>query len=102
MLNSDVVIENHFIGVPSASSGLDGHLGVGRIDLTKDTDSNANEVPTLTDNLYAQNAFGSEVLGVFFAPASSGDRTGELTFGSYDASAMCRSHQFYSECILGY
>ncbi|KAG1774539.1 acid protease [Suillus placidus] len=93
-LNSDLVIDNQSIGVASASSGmegLDGLLGLGPVDLTEGTVSNANEVPTVTDNLYIQGTISSEVLGVFFAPASSDDSTGELTFGGYDASKITGS-----------
>ncbi|KAG2032183.1 aspartic peptidase domain-containing protein [Suillus americanus] len=90
-LNSDLVIDNQSIGVASDSSGmadLDGILGLGPVDLTEGTVSNANEVPTVTDNLYTQGSISSEVLGVFFAPASSDDSGGELTFGDYDASKI--------------
>ncbi|KAG2120234.1 acid protease [Suillus clintonianus] len=90
-LNSDLVIEKQSIGVASKSTGLDGLdglLGVGPVYLTQGTVSNVDEVPTVTDNLYTQGTIGSEVLGVFFAPASSGDSSGELTFGSYDASKI--------------
>ncbi|KAG2101600.1 acid protease [Suillus discolor] len=90
-LNSDLVIENQSIGVASQSSdmdGLDGILGVGPVDLTQGTVSNTYEVATVTDNLYKQRTIGSEVLGVFFAPASSGDSSGELTFGGYDTSKI--------------
>jgi saccharopepsin len=42
----------------------------------------------VTDNLYAQKTISSEVLGVFFVPASTEDSSGELTFGGYDASKI--------------
>lgn len=90
-LNSDLVIENQSIGVASQASdlgGLDGLLGLGPVDLTEGTVDNVNEVPTVTDNLYSQKTISSEVLGVFFAPASSDDNSGELTFGGYDASKI--------------
>ncbi|KAG2032184.1 aspartic peptidase domain-containing protein [Suillus americanus] len=94
-LNSDLIISNQSIGVASASAaetsglhGLDGILGLGPVDLTQDTVSNTYEVPTVTDNLYTQKTISSEVLGVFFAPASSDDSGGELTFGGYDASKI--------------
>ncbi|KAG1820851.1 aspartic peptidase domain-containing protein [Suillus subaureus] len=93
--NSDLVIDNQSIGVATAfsylTSGLDGPdgiLGLGPVDLTQGTVSNAYEVPTVTDNLYAQRKISSEVLGVFFAPASSNDSSGELTFGGYNASKI--------------
>ncbi|KAG1898130.1 acid protease [Suillus fuscotomentosus] len=90
-LNSDLVIDNQSIGVASKYSGmdgLDGLLGLGPVDLTDDTVSNTDEVPTVTDNLYKQGTISSEVLGVFFTPASSDDSSGELTFGGYDASKI--------------
>jgi hypothetical protein len=92
-LNSNLVITHQSIGVASASSaskmgGLDGILGLGPIDLTQDIVTNTYEVATVTDNLYAQNTISSEVLGVFFAPASSDDSGGELTFGGCDASKI--------------
>ncbi|KAG2114836.1 acid protease [Suillus clintonianus] len=90
-LNSDLVIEKQSIGVAidtSGFNGLDGLLGLGPADLTQNTISNEYEVPTVTDNLYTQGTIGSEVLGVFFAPASSSDSNGELTFGGYDASKI--------------
>ncbi|KAG1789276.1 acid protease [Suillus plorans] len=90
-LNSDLVIDNQSIGVASGSlgmEGLDGILGLGPADLTQGTVSNTYEVATVTDNLYKQGRISSEVLGVFFAPASSDDSSGELTFGSYDASKI--------------
>ncbi|KAG1842521.1 acid protease [Suillus subalutaceus] len=90
-LNSDLVIDHQSIGVASEDSGMDGLngiLGLGPVDLTQGTVSNAYEVATVTDNLYAQKKISSEVLGVFFAPASSDDSSGELTFGGYDASKI--------------
>ncbi|KAG1789277.1 acid protease [Suillus plorans] len=90
-LNSDLVIDNQSIGVASQSSGmgsLEGLIGLGPVDLTQGTVSNTYEVATVTDNLYKQRTISSEVLGVFFAPASSDDTSGELTFGGYDASKI--------------
>ncbi|KAG2101602.1 aspartic peptidase domain-containing protein, partial [Suillus discolor] len=90
-LNSDLVIDNQSIGVASSTSigdGVDGLLGVGPVGLTQGTVSNTDEVATVTQNLYTQGTIGSEVLGVFFAPASSDDSSGELTFGGYDASKI--------------
>jgi hypothetical protein len=93
-LNSDLIIEQQSIGVAEygTSAGLagifDGILGLGPIDLTENSVSNTNQVPTVMDNLYAQKTISSEVLGVFFSPASSGDGSGELTFGGYDASKI--------------
>ncbi|KAG2087628.1 acid protease [Suillus discolor] len=82
-LNSDLVIENQSIG-----GWMAWILGLGPVDLTQGTVSNTDEVATVTDNLYKQRTIGSEVLGVFFAPASSDDSSGELTFGGYDSSKI--------------
>ncbi|KAG2032176.1 acid protease [Suillus americanus] len=92
-LNSDLVIVNQSIGVASQSAasnlrGLDGMLGLGPVGLTQGIVSNTDEVATVMDNLYAQKTISSEVLGVFFAPASSDNNGGELTFGGYDASKI--------------
>ncbi|KAG2101601.1 acid protease [Suillus discolor] len=90
-LNCDLVISNQSIGVASQASvtaGIDGFLGLGPVDLTRGTVSNTGEVAPVMENLYTQGTIGSEVLGVFFAPASSDDGCGELTFGDYDASKI--------------
>ncbi|KAG1820842.1 acid protease [Suillus subaureus] len=92
-LNSDLVIANQSFGVTSASAastmrGLDGILGLGPVGLTQGVVSNTYEVATVMDNLHAQKKISSEVLGVFFAPASSNDTNGELTFGGHDASKI--------------
>ncbi|KAG1821550.1 aspartic peptidase domain-containing protein [Suillus subaureus] len=90
-LNSDLVISDQSIGVASNHpylDGTDGVLGLGPVDLTVGIVNNENEVATVMDNLYAQKSISSEVLGVFFAPASSDDSSGELTFGGYDASKI--------------
>ncbi|KAJ8591296.1 acid protease [Rhizopogon salebrosus TDB-379] len=92
-LNSDLVIEKQSIGVAKVSDalvaeGVDGVLGLGPVDLTRGTVNNINEVPTVMDNLYTQKIISSEILGVFFSPASSDDTSGELTFGGYDASKI--------------
>ncbi|KAG2048392.1 acid protease [Suillus hirtellus] len=90
-LHSDLVIDSQSIGVASDTSigdGIDGLLGLGPVGLTRGTVSNTDEVATVTQNLYTQGTISSEVLGVFFAPASSDDNSGELTFGDYDASKI--------------
>ncbi|KAG0705799.1 acid protease [Suillus ampliporus] len=90
-LNSGLVIGKQSIGVAASTTGIDGVdglLGVGPVDLTQGTVANTNEVPTVMDNLYMQGTISSEVLGVFFSPASSDDSSGELTFGGYDASKI--------------
>jgi saccharopepsin len=92
--NSDLIIRKQSIGVAEGgtNAGLagsfDGILGLGPVGLTKGLVRNVNEVPTVMDNLYTQKTINSEVLGMFFSPASTGDTTGELTFGGYDASKI--------------
>jgi pepsin A len=88
-LNSNLVINNQSIGVASSDPGLgdvDGLLGLGPVDLTRGTVSNEDEIETVMNSLYAQGDIDSEVLGLFFAPVSSGDSGGELTFGGVDSS----------------
>ncbi|KAG2363836.1 aspartic peptidase domain-containing protein [Suillus spraguei] len=91
-LNSNLVIPSQSIGVSSSNfdlgDGLDGLLGLGPGDLTHGTVSNADKVPTVMDNLFEQGSISSEVLGVFFAPASSDNDNagGELAFGGCDDS----------------
>ncbi|KAG0705812.1 acid protease [Suillus ampliporus] len=90
-LNSNLVIEKQSIGLAIDYPGnhsLDGILGLGPIDLTQGTVNNTHEVPTVMNNLYAQKKISSEVLGVFFTPATPGNITGELTFGGYDTSKI--------------
>ncbi|KAG2363192.1 aspartic peptidase domain-containing protein [Suillus spraguei] len=90
-LNSALVIHNQSIGVVSETSGisgLDGILGLGPVDLTQGTVNNTYEVATVIDNLYTQKTIRSEVFGMLFAPTSSDDSGGELTFGSYDPSKI--------------
>lgn len=66
--------------------GVDGVLGIGPINLTRGTVSNTDTVPTVMDNLFSQGFIDSEVLGVYFIPASQEDATGALTFGGYNNS----------------
>lgn len=73
----------------SGFSGVDGIFGLGPVDLTQGTVSNAATVPTFLDNLYKQGSIPSEVLGVYFEPESgsdSNDSNGELTLGGTDGS----------------
>ncbi|KAG8221342.1 acid protease [Butyriboletus roseoflavus] len=93
-LTSDLVIHQQSIGVANwtnGTSGFDGILGLGPIDLTIGTVSNALEVPTVTDNLHTQKRISQEVLGVFFSPASEARSNGELMFGGYDNSVITSS-----------
>ncbi|KAJ8593944.1 acid protease [Rhizopogon salebrosus TDB-379] len=82
------VIKNQSIGVASTTRGfhgVDGILGVGPVDLTQGTVSNTRDVPTVTDNLYAQGTISSNSIGVFYEPSSSANvSNGEITFGGTD------------------
>jgi hypothetical protein len=69
--------------------GVDGIIGFGPVDLTEDTVSGEDTIPTFMDNLYSQGSISTEVLGVYFAPESGSDdndANGELTFGGVDSS----------------
>lgn len=82
-------ITQQSIGVASKAEGfrgVDGILGIGPVNRTKGTVSNMDTVPTLMDNLFSQRSINSEVLGVYFVPASVEDATGTLTFGGYESS----------------
>lgn len=62
---------------------------VGPVDLTQGTVSNTTDVPTVTDNLYAQGIISSDLLGVSYEPSSSADvPNGELTFGGTDTTKL--------------
>ncbi|KAG2155794.1 acid protease [Suillus bovinus] len=89
-LGSSLVIQNQGIGVASSAQGfegVDGILGVGPVDLTQGTVSNTPDVPTVTDNLYAQGTISSNLLGISYEPSSTSDvANGELTFGGTDST----------------
>jgi len=88
----------------SGFSGVDGIIGFGPTDLTEDTVSNANTVPTFLDNLYSQGSISTEVLGVFFAPESGSDTddtNGELTLGGTDSSKYTGSITYFSKLASG-
>ncbi|KAG2101065.1 acid protease, partial [Suillus discolor] len=89
-LGPDLVIQNQGIGVASSAQGfegVDGILGVGPADLTQGTVSNTTDVPTVTDNLYAQGTISSNSLGISYEPSSTANvSNGELTFGGTDST----------------
>jgi Eukaryotic aspartyl protease len=58
---------------------------LGPIDLTNDTVSGVDLVPTVADNLYRQGTIPSEVFGAFLQPSTVSNQ-GELSFGSPDYS----------------
>jgi len=85
------------IGVAKTSSGFegtDGIVGFGPVDLTEDTVSGVNTVPTFMQNLVSQGVISENILGVSFAPLSGSDEedtNGELTFGGVDDSKFTGS-----------
>jgi pepsin A len=90
-LDSGLVITKQSIGVAMTAqgfNGVDGILGVGPTDLTKNTVSNVGSVPTVTDNLYSEGTIGTKALGVYFTP---GGGAGELTFGGFDSAKTTSS-----------
>lgn len=90
-LSNDLIVANQSIGVASLSigfEGFDGILGLGPADLTLRTVSNeAQAIPTITDNLFAQGQIASNLFAVSYSPITIEPTTdGELTFGSTDSS----------------
>ena len=61
--------------------GVEGVLGVGPVSLTKGTLSPDKDrtIPTVMKNLKSQRLIEKEVLGVYFAPLTSNDDTGEYS-----------------------
>ncbi|KAF7980818.1 hypothetical protein HWV62_36436 [Athelia sp. TMB] len=84
-----VTIQEQSIGIATSASGfsdVDGILGIGPTDLTTGTLSNqAEEIPTVIDNLVKSDSISEKVLGIYFAP-SAGSPKGELSFGQADSS----------------
>lgn len=88
----------------SGFSGVDGIIGFGPVDLTEDTVSNTNTVPTFMNNLYSQGSISTEVLGVSFRPetgSDTDDTNGELTLGGTDSSKYSGSITYFSQLTTG-
>ncbi|KIK68762.1 hypothetical protein GYMLUDRAFT_733420 [Collybiopsis luxurians FD-317 M1] len=74
--------------------GFDGILGLGPVGLTQSTVTNFSApfsdnqtVPTVMNNLKAQEKISNNILGVYFAPATNeSTNNGELSFGGVDFS----------------
>jgi hypothetical protein len=102
-----LTVSSQSIGSASQSSGfsgVDGIIGFGPVDLTEDTVSNANTVPTFLDNLYSQGSISTEVLGVSFRPESGSDTddtNGELTLGGTDSSKYSGSITYFPKLTSG-
>lgn len=102
-----LTVSSQSIGAAFESSGfssVDGIIGFGPVDLTEDTVSNANEVPTFMDNLYSQGTIQTEVLGVSFRPepgSDTDDTNGELTLGGTDSSKYSGSIAYFPKLTSG-
>ncbi|CAK3788785.1 acid protease [Lecanosticta acicola] len=102
-----LTVKSQSIGSASQSqgfSGVDGIIGFGPQDLTQNTVSNANTVPTFMDNLYSQKSISTEVLGVYFKPESGSDTddaNGELTLGGTDSSKYTGSLTYFPRLTSG-
>ncbi|TVY87372.1 Polyporopepsin [Lachnellula willkommii] len=100
-------VSGQSIGAASTSSGftsVDGIIGFGPVDLTEDTVSTADTVPTFLDNLYSQGSISTNVLGVSFKPESGSDEddtNGELTLGGTDSSKYTGSITYHSKLTSG-
>jgi len=102
-----LTVSSQSIGAASSSTGftdVDGIIGFGPVDLTEDTVSGADSVPTFMDNLYSQGSISTEVLGVSFRPESGSDTddsNGELTLGGTDSSKYSGSITYFSTLTSG-
>ncbi|KAG0703299.1 aspartic peptidase domain-containing protein [Suillus ampliporus] len=88
-LGSGLIIIGQSIGVVSMSTGVDGILGLGPLNLTEGTltDEPGTTIATVTQNLYTQGEISEIVVSVSFEPTTStSDTNGELTFGGTDAT----------------
>ncbi|KAF9778099.1 hypothetical protein IL306_004262 [Fusarium sp. DS 682] len=102
-----LTVRSQSIGAATNSNGfngVDGIIGFGLVDLTENTVSNANQVPTFMHNLYKQGSIPSNVLAVSFRPESgsdSDDTNGELTLGGVDSSKFSGSIAYYPTLTRG-
>lgn len=102
-----LTVTGQSIGSASRStgfSGVDGIIGFGPVDLTQGTVSNANTVPTFTDNLLSQGLISTEVLGVSFQPitgSATADTNGELTLGGVDTTKYTGTLTYYPKLASG-
>jgi cathepsin E len=89
-LGPGLTVTKQSIGVANTSAGfagVDGIIGIGPPDLTKNTVTGVATVTTITANLFAQKQITSDLIGISFAPATADPVTnGELSFGAVDAA----------------
>jgi cathepsin E len=96
-LSKDLVINGQSIGAAQLSSGfdhgIDGILGIGPVDLTANTllPSSEEEIPTVTDQLFAQGKINRNMVSVFFQPSTLSNAGGEIIFGGIDRSKTTSS-----------
>ncbi|KAJ7051990.1 aspartic peptidase A1 [Mycena amicta] len=101
-LASGLVIAKQSIGVashPANFGGVDGFLGMGPVNLTIGTLTNARttSIPTVTDNLFSQGTITSHLIGISFAPTTVLAVTnGEINFGGIDSSRFTGAVTFTS------
>ena len=99
-LSPDLVIQCQEIGVAIISEGfqgVDGILGVGPANLTEGTLilHPGETIPTVTDNLFSQGTIPEEIIGIYFAPTTTGQSTnGEMTFGGINNNRTTRDVEF--------
>ncbi|KII86951.1 hypothetical protein PLICRDRAFT_113595 [Plicaturopsis crispa FD-325 SS-3] len=97
-LGTGLKITKQGLGVASSSAvggGVDGILGIGPVGLTSGSVSGSSStVNTVTGNLFSQGKIPSNQVGIFFAPQSSSDSSGEMMFGGTDSSKFTGSIKY--------
>ncbi|KAJ7213858.1 aspartic peptidase domain-containing protein, partial [Mycena pura] len=91
-MSPQLVIKDQSIGVATEANdmnGMDGILGIGPRALTRGmrTPSNADGIPTITDNMLRQKLISQECLGIYYEPTTGANApNGCLSFGGPDSS----------------
>lgn len=89
-LSPGLTIPQQSIGVAELAfgfNGVDGILGIGPTDLTEDTTTSGDIIPTVLDNAFELGLVNSRQIGISFKPTTSlSDTNGEFTFGAVDSS----------------
>jgi len=102
-----LTVSDQSIGSATTSTGftdVDGIIGFGPVDLTSDTVSNVDTVPTFMDNLYSAGSITKQVLGVYFTKESGSDTddtNGELTLGGTDSDKYTDSITYFDTLTSG-
>lgn len=77
-LSSPLTVNTQSVGAASSSSGfsgVDGILGLGPVELTRQTVQGRYEVPTLSGTLYAERRVAWDAVGIAFVPYGQRDTT---------------------------